>query len=144
MAAKDSKHGSLRAQAARKVRAARGWANLSQPELAAQLGEDVMSLASLRRIEQGKRDVTAAELLHIGEVCDVPRKFMLYGWSESKSTAQSQADALDGIIADMARRIERHERLHKLVNERLAALDDGDEPDLIGQLEGELGKRARR
>src|SRR5215467_4255270 len=66
MAAKDSKHGSLRAQAARKVRAARGWANLSQPELAAQLGEDVMSLASLRRIEQGKRDVTAAELLHIG------------------------------------------------------------------------------
>ena len=129
---------SLRAHCAQRVRAARGWANMSQPELAAALE---MSVASVRRIEQERRDVSTAELVHIGEVCGVPRKFMLYGWTqEGKSTIQSQSDALEGIIADMAKRIDRHERLHELAAERLAKLDTSA-PNLLADLESELASR---
>jgi transcriptional regulator with XRE-family HTH domain len=111
---------------------------MSQPELAAALE---MSVASVRRIEQERRDVSTAELVHIGEVCGVPRKFMLYGWvQEGKSTVQSQTDALEGIIADMAKRIERHERLHELAAERLAKLDTSA-PNLLADLESELAAR---
>ena len=119
MPAKAPHHGaapkeSLRAQHARRVRAARGWANLTQPELATQLD---MSVASVRRIEQENRDVSVAELGHIAKVCDVPEGFMLHGWGEAT------ADTLDGIIADMSRRIERHEKLHREALDRLHELD---------------------
>lgn len=142
-----------RVSAARRVRAARAWANMSQPQLAKLLD---MSLASLRRVEQESRDVTTAELIHIGEVCSVPRKFMLYGWTEpGKSTAQSQADALEGIIADMTNRIERHERLHALAHDRLAKLDgevldeaqdlpDLSDPDLMDTLDTVVKQPAKR
>lgn len=128
-----------RTYAAQRVRAARAWANLSQPDLAKQLD---MSLASLRRIEQEARDVSTAELLHIGEVCGVPRKFMLYGFSDGKPSAQAQADALEGVIADMVSRIERHERLHTLAAERLAKLDGVPPPDLVHDLEQALRAEA--
>ena len=105
---------SLRAQHARRVRAARGWANLTQPELAATLE---MSVASVRRIEQENRDVSVAELSRIAQVCQVPESFMLHGWGEATM------DTLDGIIADMSKRIERHERLHREALERIARLD---------------------
>lgn len=128
----------IRASTARRVRAARAWANMSQPDLAKLLD---MSLASLRRIEQETRDVSTAELIHIGEVCGVPRRFMLYGWTDAgKSTAQSQADAIEGIIADMTKHIARHERLHTLAHERLSRLDGQDTPDLdlMSELESAL------
>ena len=121
-----------RVNTARRVRAARAWANMSQPELARLLE---MSLSSLRRIEQEARDVTTNELLHIGEVCNVPRNFMLFGWSErGKSTQQSQADALEGIITDMTKRIERHEKLHALAQERIDMLVTGTDGEMIVEM----------
>jgi len=129
---------SLRAQHARRVRAARGWANLTQPELAQELD---MSVASVRRIEQENRDVSVAELTHIARVCDVPDSFMLHGWGEATT------DTLDGIIADMSRRIERHEKMHIAARARLAKLDGvadeapEEEADLMGDLEGSLERR---
>ena len=113
---------------------------MSQPDLAKLLD---MSLASLRRIEQETRDVSTAELIHIGEVGGVPRRFMLYGWTDAgKSTAQSQADAIEGIIADMTKSIARHERLHSLAHERLSRLDGQDMPDLMSDLEAALKAKA--
>jgi transcriptional regulator with XRE-family HTH domain len=127
------KGATLRAHTARRVRAARGWANMSQPALAEAVD---MSLASLRRIEQEKRDVSTAELIHIGEVCQVPRKFMLYGWTDTnKSTQESRADALEGIITDMAKRLERHEKLHEAYAEGRAP-----SPDMLAQLDEALTK----
>jgi transcriptional regulator with XRE-family HTH domain len=130
---------SLRANHARRVRAARGWANLTQPELAKQLD---MSVASVRRIEQENRDVSVAELSHIARVCNVPESFMLHGWGEAST------DTLDGIIADMSRRIERHEKMHRDAQARLAKIDgevvdeaQDTEPDLMGDLEGSLERR---
>jgi transcriptional regulator with XRE-family HTH domain len=114
--------GSLRANHARRVRAARGWANLTQPELAQQLD---MSVASVRRIEQENRDVSVAELTHIARVCDVPESFMLHGWGEAST------DTLEAIIADMSRRVERHEKIHKAALARLAKLDGGEVDVLI-------------
>ena len=135
------KGATLRAHTARRVRAARGWANMSQPQLAEEID---MSVASLRRIEQEKRDVSTAELIRIGEVCGVPRKFMLTGWTDTgKSTQESRADALEGIIHDMAKRIRRHEQFHIVIQERLAALDQQEmPPDLMGALEEKLEETA--
>jgi transcriptional regulator with XRE-family HTH domain len=135
---------SLRAHAARRVRAARGWANLSQPQLAKLLQ---MSVASIRRIEQEQRDVSTAELIHIGEVCEVPRHFMLHGWGREAKRTDTESEVLNGIIEDMAKRIERHERLHEAAANQLAKLDrEGaalreQNPDLLGALDTELQTR---
>lgn len=101
-----------RALDARKVRAARGWANLSQPELASRLE---LSVATIRRVEQGHRDVTTAELIRVGEICGVPRNFMLYGWrGEGKNATVHREEAQDALLADLARSVEKHERLHNV------------------------------
>lgn len=142
--------GNLRAHTASRVRAARAWANLSQPELARTLD---ISLSGLRRIEQESRDVTTPELLQIGEVCGVPRRFMLFGWSEpGKANAQTQAEALEGILADITSRVERHERLYTEIRDHLRLNAEGEpeseavdmdkppavDPDLMAKLESSL------
>jgi DNA-binding transcriptional regulator YiaG len=154
---------SKRALDARKVRAARGWANLSQPELATKLE---ISVATVRRIEQEQRDVSTAELIRISEICAVPRNFMLYGWKGDGKTANvHRSEAQDEILADLAKRMERSEKLHNLYNatarERGVPVDaivmshpDEDHetgmaaiknpPDLVGDLEDAVGKRRRR
>lgn len=151
---------SKRALDARKVRAARGWANLSQPELAGKLE---ISVATVRRIEQEQRDVSTAELVRISEICGVPRNFMLYGWRGDGKTANvHREEAQDVLLADLAKRIERSERLHKLYNEAARergvdvdtlvithpAKDHGDPagskpPDLAGDLEDVVTRRRR-
>lgn len=152
---------SKRALDARKVRAARGWANLSQPELAEKLE---LSVASVRRIEQEHRDVTTAELIRISEICGVPRNFMLYGWrSDGKSSNVHREEAQDVLLADLAKRIERSERLHNLYTEAarergvdvdaiiideahpvLAEVKDPRQsPDLVSELEHEVTRRSR-
>lgn len=103
-----------RAVSARKVRAARGWANLSQPQLAKYLE---ISTASVRRIEQEHRDVSTAELIRISEICDVPRTFMLYGWP-AEGKPDTRTDAIETLIADMAERLAYHERLHGIYHKR--------------------------
>lgn len=158
---------SKRALDARKVRAARGWANLSQPELATKLE---LSVATVRRIEQEHRDVTTAELIRVSEVCGVPRNFMLYGWrGDGKTATVHREETQDVLLADLAKRIERSERLHRLYNEAakergvdvdLLVIDTADDvtmvevetkqtrskepPDLVSDLEHVAGRRARK
>ena len=151
---------SKRALDARKVRAARGWANLSQPELARKLE---LSVATVRRIEQEHRDVTTAELIRVSEVCGVPRNFMLYGWrGDGKSANVHREETQDVLLADLAKRIERSERLHKLYNDAarergvdvdLLVIDESgvttmmetkEAPDLVSDLEHVAGRRARK
>jgi hypothetical protein len=114
-----------------------------------------MSVASIRRIEQEQRDVSTAELLHIGEVCDVPRHFMLHGWSRDTRRADTtDSEILNGIIEDMAKRIERHEQLHEQAANEFAKLErerneivharGPKNPDLLTDLDGELRTRGRR
>lgn len=156
-----------RAVSARKVRAARGWANLSQPQLAKLLE---ISTASVRRIEQEHRDVSTAELVRISEICEVPRTFMLYGWP-AEGKPDTRTDAIETLVADMASRLAYHERLHNIYHEQLdivlideshdsatvselrqtdkaiPPIPDADKvngvPDLKGELDREVTRRTR-
>jgi transcriptional regulator with XRE-family HTH domain len=58
---------------ARRVRAARAYACISQSTLARSVG---MSLATIKRIEGGERDVTESERRIIAAACGVPEAFM--------------------------------------------------------------------
>jgi transcriptional regulator with XRE-family HTH domain len=64
-----------------RIRAARAYADLSQPELADKIG---MSLPTYKRAELGKRPVSTEELLSIARACDVPPQFLLSGWTAER------------------------------------------------------------
>jgi transcriptional regulator with XRE-family HTH domain len=65
-----------------RIRAARAYAGLSQPELAERIG---MSLPTYKRAELGRRPVATAELLSIARACDVPPQFILNGWTPERA-----------------------------------------------------------
>lgn len=60
-----------------RLRAARAFAGLTQPELASQieLGQVTYALS-----EKGQRETPRRELLAIAEVCKVPMWFLEHGW----------------------------------------------------------------
>jgi transcriptional regulator with XRE-family HTH domain len=62
----------------RRIKAARGYAGLSQPALAAalEIGEQTE-----KRIELGQRPAKRSELLAIAEACNVPMWFLESGWN---------------------------------------------------------------
>lgn len=65
-------------EAGRRVRAARGYANLSRRELAEACQ---LTLKQVRDLEEGTRTVTTVgELNAIARVCDVPPEFLHHGW----------------------------------------------------------------
>lgn len=72
-----------RKAAAARIRAARGYAGMTQPGLAEKLG---LSLATIKRIESAARPLSIEELLRIGAACHVPPDFMLHGF-ENMPTA---------------------------------------------------------
>lgn len=92
-----------------RIRAARGYANLSQPGLAKALG---LSTQTVKRMESGERPVRLMELRQIGEVCEVPREFMEGGWS-----------ALTAIHHGSNNLSERMQSLSEELHERMAALE---------------------
>jgi transcriptional regulator with XRE-family HTH domain len=65
-----------------RIRAARAYANLSQPDLADAIG---MSLPTFKRAELGKRPVSTEELLTIARACNVPPSFLLDGWARQRA-----------------------------------------------------------
>jgi transcriptional regulator with XRE-family HTH domain len=66
-------------EAARRVRAARGYARLTREQLAR---KTELSLHQLKLLEDGKRAVTTRdELLTLGRACGVPDAFMEVGFS---------------------------------------------------------------
>lgn len=94
-----------RAEHARRCRAARAWAGMSQAELAGAIG---VALATVKRTEAGARKVPAEELLTIGEACKVPPWFMLRGVTEPPESAETTAQ-VNRLADQFAERV--HERL---------------------------------
>lgn len=60
-----------------RLRAARSFADLTQPELAEKIELGEVTYASS---ERGQRPVPRRELLAIAEVCKVPMWFLEHGW----------------------------------------------------------------
>lgn len=60
-----------------RIRAARAYAAMSQPQLGAVLG---VSAATVKRMEVGSRATTPEELLMIAQTCRVPRAFFADGF----------------------------------------------------------------
>jgi transcriptional regulator with XRE-family HTH domain len=63
----------------KRLRAARAYANLNQPELAERIG---VSPATYKRAELGERPVSTEELLKIAHACGVPPSYLLRPWLE--------------------------------------------------------------
>lgn len=80
-----------------RLRAARAFADLTQPELAERIELGEVTYASS---ERGQRDVPRRELLAIAEVCKVPMWFLEDGWDGWRGSVDSEArqalDELDG------------------------------------------------
>jgi transcriptional regulator with XRE-family HTH domain len=106
-----------RKDSAARIRAARAYAHLSQPDLAGRLG---VSLATMKRIEGGQRPISTEELIAIAEACDVPTAFMFHGFGAPAEGVAITPDefaarlaACERQIADYAttaERIESHYR----------------------------------
>ena len=63
-----------------RLRAARNYRGLTQPDLAAQLD---VSVSTLSRWERGEAEVPDRIFLTVGDLCDVPRWFMEHGFNPS-------------------------------------------------------------
>jgi transcriptional regulator with XRE-family HTH domain len=62
---------------ARRYRAARAYAGLTQEELANKLGVDEQTI---KRRESGKQEPKKAELIAVAALCEVPVEFLEHGW----------------------------------------------------------------
>lgn len=74
---------------AARVRAARGFADLSQSDLAERLGLEKQSVV---RTEAGKRDPKLAEQIAIAHVCGVPVAFMVGGFEGLTASSNEMAE----------------------------------------------------
>jgi transcriptional regulator with XRE-family HTH domain len=92
-----------------RLRAARAFADLTQPELAAKIELGEVTYASS---ERGQRAAPRRELLAIAEACKVPMWFLEHGW-----------EGWRGSVDDVARR----------------ALDDLDDDEGEGRSSGRGG-----
>lgn len=104
-----------------RIRAARGYANLSQPGLAEALG---LSTQTVKRMESGERPVRLMELRQIGEVCQVPREFMEGGWAALTAIhhgSNNLSERMQSLSEELNERMERLEReLSRVLVERAA------------------------
>jgi transcriptional regulator with XRE-family HTH domain len=98
---------------ARRVRAARAWAGMSQSDLATALG---VALATVKRTEAAKRKVPADELIAIGEATKVPPWFILRGMEGQETDPETV------VIERAAKRIAKATADH--VRDRLQTVDD--------------------
>jgi transcriptional regulator with XRE-family HTH domain len=83
-----------------RYRAARAWANLSQIELAKELG---LGVATVKRREGGEADPKRGELIALAEICDVPIEFLLDGFKAigappSRSEARQRFEHLEATV----------------------------------------------
>lgn len=109
-------------QYAARYRAARAYADLSQDELARELGVDAQTI---KRREAGKQEPKKAELIAVAAICQVPLDFMEGGWGkltpdEITSLLQTQNSILER-IASSIRREERAKKETEEATERLLA-----------------------
>lgn len=85
-------------EAAARVRAARAYRDIKQTELAKRLG---ISLATLRRIENGDRPMSIEDLGNVAKALDIPVAFMLRGMDAV--SAEPDYEAIAAKLADIER-----------------------------------------
>lgn len=85
-----------------RVRAARGYCNLTQAGLAAKMG---VSAQFIKRVENGKRVLTTAELIDLAEACNVPTWFMFNGWEGPTRDLATLWDRVERLEAEFDRRV---------------------------------------
>lgn len=92
---------------AARIRAARGYAGLKQPELAAALG---VSVETMSRMENGRTTIPETTLRAVGEACGVPDTFMRAGFAPlAKPMTETEVRLLD-LERDMGERLDRIEQ----------------------------------
>jgi transcriptional regulator with XRE-family HTH domain len=77
----------------RRLRAARGYADMSQPELAKHFG---WSRSTIVRIEDGKRNLKDYELRRIADVCGLPVGFFWVDFQCATDSGPSRDRAAQG------------------------------------------------
>lgn len=83
---------------AARIRAARGYADITQEQLADALGVDVQTI---KRREAGKKEPKKGELLAIAAICGVPPEFMDRGFGAPLAgDAGSRLDAIERLLLD--------------------------------------------
>lgn len=100
-------------EAAARVRAVRAYRDLKQEELAQRLG---ISLATIRRIENGERPMSTEDLIRVAEVLDIPSAFMLQGFDAFGP--EPNFDAITREIEDLKRRMQRAESRQDATDEK--------------------------
>lgn len=70
------------------IRAARAYAEKTQPDMAAVLE---MSVKTYKWIEMDRREAKRSELLAIAEACEVPMWFLEGGWGNYPGSVDDQA-----------------------------------------------------
>jgi transcriptional regulator with XRE-family HTH domain len=118
-----------------RIRAARAYADLFQPELADRIG---MSLPTYKRAELGKRPVSTEELLSIARACDVPPQFLLTGWTAARTERRRVApedvigrlDVIDSRLDEWERTATRmFEVVEPVMRARGVTVGDGEADD---------------
>lgn len=103
-----------------RIRAARAYANLSQPDLADAIG---MSLPTYKRAELGNRPVSTAELLSIARACEVPPSFLTGGFSAQRPERRTvDAEDITGRLDIIDERLDAFEVMARRTFEALEAL----------------------
>jgi transcriptional regulator with XRE-family HTH domain len=86
-----------------RIRAARGFANLTQAGLAKRLG---VSAGMTKRIERGERPLTFTDLGQIAEACGVPMDFLVNGFQSAQPvTLEALSARIDALEASLEERI---------------------------------------
>lgn len=82
---------------AARIRAARGWADLTQQQLADQLGVDVQTI---KRRESGSQEPKKGERLAIAAICKVPLSFMEEGFGEvTRNELRDLLERVEGALS---------------------------------------------
>lgn len=83
---------------AARIRAARAWADLSQEQLAEQLGTTAQTI---KRREAGTQQPKRGELLAIAAICGVPSSFMEHGFGEvDRDEVVERLDRIEALLLD--------------------------------------------
>lgn len=115
------------------MRAARGFSDLSQPALAAELG---VSVTTLSRMENGKTPIDLSTAYAIADLCKVPRWFMDLGFEGSALTE-------DPTLAERVEALEnRMDSIYELALNRVG-VDIGRDPREPGEDSGAGGREGR-
>src|SRR4051812_44823552 len=82
-------------ESGRRIRAARAYGRLSQPDLAKVLEA---SEGTVKNIELGKREPKRSELLAVAEACKVPMWFLERGWDGWREDPAAAAQVALGAV----------------------------------------------